>query len=309
MKKIKQLLGVDLYHKKGLKGDDIKIAIIDDGCYDHPDIKKPIHHINHQKVFNNGHGTHVLGIIHNICPKAEIFDIPYDNKLKSLASAIRKAIELDVEIINLSQSCDGDYLDIGNDNNKENIDQLYQLYQILESKGILIVISAGNQHSVNHGYQKMSLLTQDNSRSRFDYHNPIYYQHWPIVVSSCELPSENQPIKISDFNSINRSIDCISYGDNIWSWSKKSYLQKSGTSMAVPQVVGCLALLLQSTPKTNKVDMAVSVRKILLDKCTKPIFKLPKIGQSTLNSQIKSDHDLVNKYITLAVGRGLVSLS
>jgi hypothetical protein len=98
---------------------------------------------------------------------------------------------------------------------------------------------------------------------------------WPITVSSCCLPNTqySEVTQFSTFNSINKSIDIMSFGEDIYSFglNRTQYVSMSGTSMATPQVTGCVALLIDYLkPKIpNKVERAKYVRDYLRHMCTK----------------------------------------
>ena len=69
MNTVRKLLKIDCIEEKGIIGQDIVVAILDTGMAEHPDLKEKIILFkdfvgNREKCYDdNGHGTHVAGII------------------------------------------------------------------------------------------------------------------------------------------------------------------------------------------------------------------------------------------------------
>lgn len=140
----------------------IVVAVIDTGVdYTHPYIKNNIFiprsiasSINYgidfsknaknkyQPEDNNGHGTHITGLIKSVIPDVQVLPIKYYNanasdedNFKSTVNAILYAIEQNVDIINYSSGGPG-----------ASLDELRALKKA-EEKGILVVTAAGNRSS------------------------------------------------------------------------------------------------------------------------------------------------------------------
>ena len=95
----------------------MKIAILDSGIFPHIDLREKIIYGknftsegNSQNVEdNNGHGTHVAGIIHSIIPEAQLLIVKVLDRygkgnIEDVTEGIYYAIEKNVDIINISIS-------------------------------------------------------------------------------------------------------------------------------------------------------------------------------------------------------------
>tara|TARA_B100000925_G_scaffold289003_1_gene271015 strand:+ start:2156 stop:3154 length:999 start_codon:yes stop_codon:yes gene_type:complete len=90
-------------------------------------------------IDNHGHGTHIAGIINEINPSAKLLPIKYYNPMSSdeqnlisTISAIKAAIELNVDIINYSSGGEG------------YSDEEYLALKEARDKGIVVITAAGN---------------------------------------------------------------------------------------------------------------------------------------------------------------------
>ena len=215
----------------GGTADTIKVAIIDTGIYlTHPDlaanIKGQYNAINARKTANddNGHGTHVAGIVAainntlgvvGVAPDADLYAIKVldsrgSGTLANLVKGINYAISIDVDVINLS-------LRFGAATEA----QLLPLHEVIidaVEANITIVAAAGNDPTL-----------QTSLPGRY-----------PEVLSVAAI---SQTYQLASFNSTGK-IDFTAPGVSIYSTYKKSYATLSGTSMASPHVAGAVALIL-----------------------------------------------------------------
>lgn len=148
-------VGVQYPHSFGFDGKNIKIAVIDTGVdYTHPDLMgfgpdgKVVGGFDFIENDNtpldtNGHGTEVAGIISangkikGIAPEAKIFAYRVSDTGDSVSSdlivkAIQRAVEDDVDIINLSLGV-----------NRTN-DKIEDAINYAIKRGIVVVAAAGN---------------------------------------------------------------------------------------------------------------------------------------------------------------------
>ncbi|MRG85089.1 S8 family peptidase [Salinibacillus xinjiangensis] len=226
-------------------GKGIKVAILDTGVdYNHKDLKiedgKSFVDYTTSYMDDNGHGTHVAGIIgaqHNdigvkgIAPDTDIYAVKVLNDdglgfLSDMLLGIDWAVKQGVDIINMSVGEQE-----GSSILNRVIDKVYQ-------DGILIVASAGNDGDNN--------IQGDT----IDY--PAKYEG-AIAVGAIDENQTKAP-----FSSTGSSLEVSAPGVNILSTGLNDrYTVKSGTSMASAYVTGNLALL-----KEAHVDYSVSeIRK------------------------------------------------
>lgn len=208
-------------------GNGVKIAVVDtgiDSSHDDLVVSGGVNIIRSSKSYNddNGHGTHVAGIISalnndigvvGVAPSSEIYAVKVlDRKgngyLSNVILGIEWSVTNDMDIINMSLGTNlysqslNDALDIANAN------------------GIITVAAAGND------------------ASDIDY--PGAYAN-TICVGAID---EN--LIIAYFSSFGEEMDVVAPGVNIYSTYKgNTYKSLSGTSMATPHIAGLAALYLQ----------------------------------------------------------------
>ncbi|MBR6801677.1 MAG: S8 family peptidase [Eubacteriaceae bacterium] len=243
-----------------LTGKGVTAAVIDTGIYPHDDLIKPKNRIREFADFvngkkkpydDNGHGTHVAGIIasggvvnekyRGIAPECEIVAIKALNekgegKLSDILAAMNWVWQnhklLDIKILSLS---------LGTENKSPGeMDPLIKAAEKLWDAGITVVAAAGNSGPKH--------FTIDSPAS-----SPKL-----ITVGSCD--THHTPTRrddtVSEFSSRGPSQytrykpDILAPGDNIRSLknSPGGYDTKSGTSMATPIVSAACALLLEKEP-------------------------------------------------------------
>lgn len=235
-------------------GNDVKVAVIDSGCnVNHPDLKENVlpgenYYVTVDHGFgdfsdisaddvsdNNGHGTHVSGIIAAVCnnsigvsgiaPKAKIvplkcFEPDYNTSTLMLAHAICDAVdEYNCRIINMSWT-----ISVNNSLLKSALDYAY-------SKGAILVAAAGNDALKG---------------------NPIMYPaYYPNVISVAATDSNNN---IATFSEYNDGITVAAPGVYVISTYKGHYAYMSGTSQATPAVAALAALALSASPGLTNAE-------------------------------------------------------
>lgn len=263
---------MDLYfpHDKGYEGEGITIGIIDTGVSLHNDLVEPQNRIIGFKDFinyretpydDNGHGTHVAGIIGGngfssrgryvgVAPKANILAIKaLDRNGGGSTSKVIEAISYIIEskdiyntkIINLSIGTPA--------NSKCENDPLCKAVDMAIEAGIVVVVAAGNS-----GPSKGTILSPGTNKN-------------VITVGAVDdkRTPDTSDDTIASFSSRGPTLDglqkpdLVAPGVSINSLSNTkldSYVPLSGTSMATPLVSGSLALLFNKygslTPKQAK---------------------------------------------------------
>jgi len=226
-------------------GDGIKIAILDVGVVEHPDLS-----IADQIVFNDGdtsgHGTHIAGVIgalHNdigikgVAPDAEIYSLKVMDSqggyLSDAISAIEWCIENDIDIISMS---------FGFSDYSKAFDQAVKLAY---ENGILLVGAAGN--------------TGDS----YDDSDIDYPARYDSVIAVGAI-NEND-VRMS-WSSDGPELELMAPGRSILStYTDGSYVRSTGTSMAAPFVTGILALLKESYPNHSNKALRMKIQTDALD--------------------------------------------
>jgi subtilisin len=237
-------IGAEPAHLSSYTGKGVKIAVLDTGMdYNHPELagayKGGYDFINNDDdpMDDNGHGSHVAGIIAaakdgqgmvGVAPDAELYAIKVsDGKGKGsfsgLAKGINWAIENDMDVVTMSITGDG-----GSRALLKAIDEAYAKHEIV------LVAAVGNGGSG-------SVLF------------PAAYEN---VIGVGAVTKENEK---SPFSRTGSEVEMVAPGSGIRStWTGGQYKVMSGTSMATPFVTGAIALLLgsdeQAWAETGHVD-------------------------------------------------------
>lgn len=242
-----------------MRGEKVRVGIIDTGIeQNHPDLKDNIKEaggvMDCKNIDDdNGHGTHVAGIIAaldngigivGVAPKVEIFSIKaFDQKgrgqVSDIIDALNWCVEKKVHVINMS---------FGFDMRSR---ALQRAIRQVHEHNIVMVAAAGNSGG-------------DNSVT--------YPAKYPevIAVAACDSKSN-----VASFSSSGPEVNIIAPGVDIQStYIGQSYKVLNGTSMACPHVTGAVALLLSS----NKVKPG-NIRAAVLE--TAEDIGLPKEQQGT----------------------------
>ncbi|MEC2055752.1 S8 family serine peptidase [Peribacillus psychrosaccharolyticus] len=215
-------------------GKGVKIGIIDTGVdTTHKDLriaggKSFIEGITSYRD-NNGHGTHVAGIIGaldnkfgmiGVAPKSELYALKALNKdgtgyVSDVIDAINWCIDNKMDIINLSMGINEDIFYL-----KEAVDRA-------AAAGIVVVAAAGNEGKINVSY-------------------PARY---PSVIGTGALKTSTS---LATFSNRGSGITVTAPGYKIYSTLPGGFGTYSGTSMAAPFVTGTLALYKQATGLSGK---------------------------------------------------------
>ena len=272
---------IDSYlpHDKGYQGEGITVAVIDTGIVPHYDLTKPQNRIiGFKDLINkkdlpyddNGHGTHVTGIIAGngyssnrkyvgIAPKANILSIKAMDEngggststiIEAIAYVIETKDKYNTRILNLSVGTPA--------TNNCNRDPLCRAVEKAIDAGIVVVVAAGNS-----GPDKHTIMTPGiNPRA--------------ITVGAVDDKgtSDISDDTIAEFSSRGSSSDglmkpdLVAPGVSINSLSNTrldSYAPLSGTSMATPMVSGSLALLLNKYGDISPMKTKEMLLKACID--------------------------------------------
>ncbi|OCA84214.1 peptidase S8 [Bacillus sp. FJAT-27225] len=255
--------------------EDVTIALIDTGVdLDHPDLKNRLvrgYNVlsdNNDPDDDNGHGTHVAGIIASETNNGEgVAGITWYNKIMpikamgkegygttfDIAKGIYWAVDHGAQVINMS---------LGNYQPsrvlKEAIDYAYR-------KDVVLVAAAGN----------------DNSRQ------PTYPASYPQVLAVSAVDHEGVRAEFSNYGTY---VDIAAPGVYIPStYFLNRYAALSGTSMAAPHVAGLAGLIRSENPKLSNREVIRVMQRSAID-----------LGTKGKDAQFGSGMIDMNKALTLA---------
>ncbi len=233
--------------ESGYTGKGVNVAVLDTGIAQHKDlsIAGGVSFILHEPSFldENGHGTHVAGIIgsknHSIgvAPDVNLYAVKVLDKtgeglVSSIIAGIDWAMSHNIDIINISLGAPQDSKSL-----KNIIDKAYD-------NGILIVAAAGNSGGGSS--------------------DTVQYpaRHEAVIAVSAIDSSRNRP----SFSATGPSIEVTAPGTNIFStYLGNGYISMSGTSMAAPHVTGILALLKEAYPTLTHQQLREKLQQTAID--------------------------------------------
>ena len=254
------------------QGSGVLVAIIDTGvdCA-HPDLKcnladgANMTNSSTPPIDDNGHGTHVAGIIagqgkdggvFGVAPQVTIIPVKVLNadgsgNLSDVVSGIYWAMTHGARVINMS---------LGAPTSATALEQaVHKAYQA----GVVIVAASGNDGEN---------ASRSGGASTVDY--PGAYP-WVIAVAASDRSDH-----IAPFSSFGPAVDITAPGDGILSTVPNGYEKMSGTSMASPHIAGVAALAVASGASgPESVKAALNTSASLL--CPKSVFRGWQCAPST----------------------------
>jgi serine protease AprX len=260
-------------HDLGFTGKDVTVAVIDTGIYPHPDLIYPENRIigwydlvNDRPVpyDDNGHGTHVSGIIAGngtasrgkytgMAPEAKLVGVKSLDKdgggntsdvISALEWCIQNRETYNIKAINLSLGAAAQ--------DSYNQDPLCRAVYTAWSSGIIVCVAAGNDgpdaRTINTPGIQPQVITVGNldDKGTTDLSDDV------ISNSSSRGPTIDNLVKP----------DLLAPGTNIMSLRVGGgYRALSGTSMATPMATGAAALILQKNPGFKPDQVKSLIRK------------------------------------------------
>lgn len=278
MERAKELVHAENVYRKGYTGKGVRIALLDTGVFTHRDLQCNIiyfkDYINYKKLCydDNGHGTHIAGIISEMAPGAELFVFKILDKngngttekaLKALEWIMENHKKWNIKLLNFSMG----YLP---NTNAVMQNKLIEKLELLWEEGITVVTAAGN-----NGPKENSITVPGVSKK-------------VITVGSCD-DLENGKNGYGGRGPTSCCIvkpEILAPGTNIRSLALQdgAYVYKSGTSMSAPIVCGALALALEKNPNLKPVELKL----LLYDSVSRKIKNLsPAWGILNVDNLIK----------------------
>ena len=229
----------------GCFGNDVTVAVIDSGVYEHPLLKGKLlpgyNYIDNSSDTTDriGHGTFVSGIIaadtYGVAPQVKIvplkcFDSGLTTQTRMLADAIYDAIDVyDADVINLSVGVP-----------ESLITKTFQLsVEYAVKNGCIVVAAAGNDGTTT----------------------AIYPASYTNVIGVGSVNANNVR---SSFSQHNASVDVVAPGEGLTGVSLDGYSGNAGTSFAAPHVSAAAAIVKCIKPNAN----TATFDSILTETCT-----------------------------------------
>lgn len=275
--------------KSNYSGNGVKVAVIDTGISPHLDLKIAggISYVDYTSSYydDNGHGTHVAGIIGALNNDYGIRGVASDATLYSvkalshegtgyvsnIIASLDWAIQNEMDIVNIS-------LGIQTDS-----PALQAIIKKAYSKGILLVAAAGNDGN------EMGLGDNVDFPARYDQ-----------VIAVGAIDQFNNR---AAFSSTGSDLEVTAPGLNILSTSfNGNYAEMSGTSMAAPFVTGQLAIIKQAYPTLTNNQIRSILSENILD--LGEIGKDPHYGKGLVQA---SDY-LLPEYLKFASANPMTKL-
>ena len=230
------------------RGAGVTVAVIDSGSGPHPDLDAnmevgrtiidSIESAGMRDVSDEGHGTHVAGIIAaaadngvggaGVAPQVRILPIRTlesngEGTAGDVSKAVRFAVDAGAKVINLSLGRKSEYT------------PLTSAIQYAVDRNVLVVAAAGN-YGADSG--------------------PV----WPAASDlTLAVTAVDRTNNVTSFDQRGDYIDLAAPGTSILSTARNDYELQSGTSMAAAFVSGAAALLFAAQPSIT----AAQVRDIL----------------------------------------------
>lgn len=277
MNRVRKILNIDLLHERGYKGKGVGIAVLDTGVVPHLDLNDNIadfkDFVNQKNSIydDNGHGTHVAGIIagkgiksngiyKGIAPDSHIvmlkcLDKDGNGSITDASEAIdyiiKKRNQYRIRIVNISI---GSVLGKDRKENQVLIHHVEMLWKI----GFVVIVAAGNNGPKSGSVTVPGCAKSVITVGAYDDHAVFgRRKNGHFLNYSGRGPT----------GSCVRKPEIVCPGTNIISCSVngKNYSSKSGTSMSAPIVAGVTALMLEKYPEYSNKDVKKRMYETAID--------------------------------------------
>ena len=285
-------------------GQGIKVAVIDTGVdLGHPALKDRLAPASDWKDFVDGdaipqevsggpnaldnegfgHGTGVAGVIAQVAPKAQIMPIRIlgpdgSGDATALVSAIEWAVNRGARVINLSVGM------------AERVDAVAAMVRWAHTKGVFVVISAGNANDTQVTYPAADAKTKTGGGSRVISVGSVGSRA-QLTAKAAQTLLGMAEIAVFDhksvFSTYGPAIKIMAPGELMATLAPDNRIGFwTGTSFAAPVVAGTLALALGeplSATQISQVDAALTSSADKIDTCNPDFAK--SLGAGRLNAE------------------------
>ncbi|NEW07329.1 S8 family serine peptidase [Paenibacillus sp. SYP-B3998] len=293
----------------------VVVAVLDTGIdLTHMDLKNSIlqgyDFINNNNTpqDDNGHGTHVSGIIaakaHDnsgftgVAPGTKIMPIKVLDQngvgtTVSMIAGIQYAIDHKANIINLSLGTSG------------NSKVLHDLIKQAVNSNILVVAATGNESSnwINNESGQLDNSQTDTRRKASKTNYPALYDE-VISVGAIEQLDDTS-LTVADFSNTLK-VDVVAPGVNIYStYLKGEYRVYSGSSQATPFVSGLAALIKANNPRISVANLTSLIENTAtpMPNLNLPFDNVDRYGNNFLGNKDFYGHGLINGKIPFTLPR------
>lgn len=274
MDRVKRQLGCSEELQYSVVTEEVCVAVLDTGIGSHPDFEDRViafrDFVNGRQGFydDSGHGTHVAGCIggsgrlsngrfSGIAPTCrlcvgKVLDEKGEGSIESMYHGLLWVLEnrlrYRIRVLNIS-------VGIGEDGNRERVEELSGLLETVCEQGVVVVRAAGNK---GPGEGTLSPLGESRSVITVGCNEGGYFG---LRKDLCENYSgrvrEGFPYRKPDLVAPGTDVvSCnLTWRKNRRGVYRDPYTKKSGTSMATPIVSGAAALYLQKYPYSNSAQV------------------------------------------------------
>lgn len=265
MQRVRKQIEAD-WKENEITGRGVTVAVLDTGFGRHPDMTGRLlcfqDFVNNRHLMydDNGHGTHVCGIIcgngflsegktRGIAPEAalvvcKVLDRKGDGTTENMLMALRWILEnrkrYRIRILNIS-------VGIGDLKEREKERALREEIEKIWDSGITVVCAAGNKGPANGS---ISAIGGCNKVITVGCHDGKYCLNHPHTCASYSgRGAALSPIRKPDIVAPGTDImSCNVFCKRVHGYMENAYIKKSGTSMATPIISGTAALFFSRYP-------------------------------------------------------------
>ena len=259
-------MGAQDLWKQGLTGKGVKIAIIDQGIAQHPELDGVVKdRVNFTTERGKGavgsHGTHVAGIIHALAPEAELRGYTVfagdqgngalrENPEQPIIDAVNRAVKDGNRLISMS---------LGSGDGPSN--ELARVVEKYASQGVIFLIAAGNSRNNSGGIDSPSSAPSVITVGALDTNGRMAdYTNFGERFDPRKLTTVVKDVFMTPGSNIVSTLPSspFSFGK-----VQPEYGRMSGTSMATPALTGISALLVQDMGRMTLVPNPIEAAQRL----------------------------------------------